>query len=170
MKIGVSGVHGTGKSSFALDLAYKNKMNNPDKTVYLIQETVADCPYPINEECSYESQMWLLSAQIQRELDAETKYDIIICDRTVIDPLAYAMALGIDEFKASAQDIIKNYLQTYDRIVFLDDSRDFSVDDGIRSMNTEFRNNVAGVFKRVFEHYNIHRNMLWLHDTAQSFG
>lgn len=97
MKIGISGTHGTGKTTFALKLAYQMKLENPKKTIKLITETADDCPFPIFKKgysSSIDAQLWIFSHQIKLELEA-SRYDIIVTDRTLYDVIAYTMMIDM---------------------------------------------------------------------------
>ncbi len=88
-KIGIFGAHGTGKTTLANDLANEY---DPWIQVTLIQEIARECPYPVNQEMTIQSQHWILLEQCCAEQRAQMQgADVAICDRTVLDPIVYAI-------------------------------------------------------------------------------
>lgn len=142
MKIGITGTHGTGKSTLAYKLANRLKRRFPNKSIYILQEIARECPFPINKKGTLDSQVWLLTTQLVRELELSLcQYDIVITDRCIVDPLAYAITLGIDVANTGLIYLVKTYLKTYDYI-YLNTFEDnnYSVDDGVRECkDNDFR-------------------------------
>lgn len=137
--IAFSGTHGTGKSTQAYALATQLKLAG--KNVILLDELARECPLAINKEASSDSHWWILCAQIKRELELKNKYEYIICDRTVIDTLAYARVLGM----YIGEELFITYAKNaYDKILYLDhNAYNYQIDDGIRDMDAIFREEVA---------------------------
>jgi broad-specificity NMP kinase len=54
--IAVSGAHGTGKTTKMYQLAYKHKIQYPGE-IGIINEQVRLCPFPINQEADFKSQL-----------------------------------------------------------------------------------------------------------------
>lgn len=150
MKIGVCGTQGTGKTTYALQLAQDMKKKHPDKTVYCCQENIISCPFPINRDSSQLSTMWIFSDLLKTELDAMSKFGITVTDRTVIDPVVYAKAHGFPELAEAMYQVVKEYVSTYDIIYFLDKSRCYAYDDGTRDTNDTYRSNIHDGFLEIF--------------------
>jgi hypothetical protein len=53
-------------------------------------EVVRDCPFPVNEQASGPTQIWIMLTQILTELQLEKSAEVIVLDRCVFDNLAYA--------------------------------------------------------------------------------
>jgi len=139
MKIAISGTHGTSKTTLAFAKATALKLANPTKTVALLQEVAAECPLPINRNTTMESQLWILGQQLKREIELAARFDILVCDRTIFDTLAYTHyvdpKLGQDLFRA-----LLPYARTYDTIYFKHlRGNDFLQDDGLRDTDPAFR-------------------------------
>ncbi len=93
-KIGLLGTHGTGKTLLSYGVAEKLGIRKDiDLSVRVIGElaTVArERAIPIDQQTTLEAQAWILARQIATELEAEIyKYDVAICDRTVLDNYCY---------------------------------------------------------------------------------
>ena len=139
MKVAISGAHGTGKTTLAYAKVKALKLANPTKTVALLQEVAAECPLPINRDATMQSQLWILGQQLKREIELAARFDILVCDRTVFDILAYTchvdVRLGQDLFRA-----LLPYARTYDIIYFKHlKGNDFPYNDGLRDTDPAFR-------------------------------
>lgn len=151
MKIAVVGVHGSGKSTKVFQLAEKYKKIFRNKTIHIIQENVINCPFEFNEKTTYESQMWIIADQIKAELEAQKKYDFIICDRSVFDPIAYSYVCGLPDVSNILYEFLKHYGNTYDKIYLMNGSKNnYIFEDGLRTTNEEFRKKVDLKFFDIF--------------------
>ena len=90
LKLAFVGTHGVGKTTLCYDLAAQLK--RLDLGVELVKEVARRCPLPINEETTLDAQAWILHTQIAEELEAAAKYEVVICDRSVLDNYAYLVA------------------------------------------------------------------------------
>jgi len=142
MKIGFIGSQGTGKTTLAYKVAAELKMKGHD--VYVLSEVARSCPLPINEGTTRESQLWIIGKQMTREQSAKGK--IYITDRTILDPYCYGLRID-KEFFSTFKDFIKSYMTTYDLIFYLEPNDDYLVDDGTRSTDTKFRDEIDGLMK-----------------------
>lgn len=90
-KIGFSGTHGVGKTNLVYDTAAK--LIKHGFKVDVIKEIAREAEkkgIPINENTTLEAQDWILRRQCLEELDAQMqRYDIVVCDRTLICNYAY---------------------------------------------------------------------------------
>ncbi|MFW6282422.1 MAG: hypothetical protein ACOC1P_00005, partial [Minisyncoccales bacterium] len=69
MKIAFLGTHGTGKTTLAHDLVTKLKKQGIDAG--FLSEIARKCPFPLNEERTKKSQIWIILNQIIAEIEAE---------------------------------------------------------------------------------------------------
>ena len=65
--------------------------------------------------------MWVLLRQVQEEIEAEKKFDIVVCDRSVIDIYAYFLSVrkkfgSSAELDKIAEEIFRNWGKTYTHI------------------------------------------------------
>lgn len=143
MKIAITGSFGTGKTTQLFDIARSYKYQYPDKSLGLIQEIARFCPFPVNETCDIEPQAWIFATQLKEEIEYSKLYDIVLCDRTLFDSVAYAKVNGLNEEAHSMYQLALDFVNTYDRIIFrCIDKSDFLIADGFRSTNNVFRQNV----------------------------
>lgn len=134
MKIAFIGTHGIGKTTLCFELAAELKKR--DQSVDMVKEVARSCPLPINQETTLSAQTWILHTQIANEIAAAEAYEIVICDRSVMDNYAYLIhrlqPIGhLDE-------LIRGWIATYDHL--------FKVPiigrptyDGTRDTNKEFQ-------------------------------
>lgn len=139
-KIGIMGTHGTGKTTLAFELACKYKKANPEMIISILPEIARKCPFLINEGGTIQGQRWIYHKQMTSELEASNS-DILICDRTIIDNLAYSKVLGFEY-------IVENYLEsavlwlcTYWKLYWLRPGYPILA-DGVRSVSVKFQTEV----------------------------
>jgi nicotinamide riboside kinase len=89
-KIAFLGSHGVGKTTLCYELAAHLK--RLDLGVELVKEVARRCPLPINEETTLAAQTWILHTQVAEELAASAQYEVVVCDRSVLDNYAYLVA------------------------------------------------------------------------------
>ena len=90
LKVAFVGTHGVGKTTLCFDLAAQLK--RLDLGVDLVKEVARRCPLPINEGTTLDAQRWILHTQIAEEIEASADYEVVICDRSVLDNYAYLVA------------------------------------------------------------------------------
>jgi hypothetical protein len=132
MKIAFIGTHGVGKTTLCYELAVALK--RLDFSVDLVKEVARECPLPINRQTTDQAQRWILHTQVAREIELAAGYDVIVCDRAVLDNYAYLVAAvgrqdDLDVF-------VRHWMSTYTLLVKVpvvapptfDGTRDTSVD------------------------------------------
>ncbi len=152
MKIGFCGSQGTGKTTTAFALAHALK--NMGKSVSFVSEVARTCPkhLPINENSTKEAQLWIMATQIERE--QEMTSNIQITDRTLLDSLAYA--IRVDKgFFCAIKPFVKKYMKTYDLIIYMKPQDVYLKKDGTRSLNTEFRDIIDAIMKKLLKEMQI---------------
>lgn len=140
MKIGFIGAQGTGKTTLAYKLAYNLKLQGHD--VYVLSEVARSCPLPINEGTTRESQLWIMGKQITREQSAKGK--IMVSDRTLLDSFAYSIWTDSEFFKY-AKPFVSEYMKTYDFVFYLEPNDNYLIEDGIRSADKQFRDDIDNI-------------------------
>ncbi len=154
MKIAYSGSHGTGKTSCVYSESYNQKMMNPSKSVCAMNEVARDCPFNINLDSTYISQLWIFNNQIVREIELSHRYDILICDRTVVDCIAYSKAFGLNDLYEHTYGLCKGWISTYDRIIFNTiENNPFYHEDGKRC--TVLRKEVQDIMLSIYDELNV---------------
>lgn len=112
LKVAFVGTHGVGKTTLCFDLAAQLK--RLDLGVELVKEVARRCPLPINEETTPDAQAWILHTQIAEELAAAALYEVVICDRSVLDNYAYLVArVGR---QPEIDPLVRKWISTYDAL------------------------------------------------------
>ena len=110
MKIAFIGSHGVGKTTLCFDLA--SRLKRHDMAVDIVREVARACPLPINRDTTLEAQAWILYTQIAHELAAANQYEVVICDRSVLDNYAYLVQRA--GRRAEYDALVTAWLRTYD--------------------------------------------------------
>jgi hypothetical protein len=140
--IGLSATHGVGKTTYAYELCTTLKKNGVSAVV--LDERARECPFPINQIAVGESQAWIITSHIKKELELMHKYDIVVSDRSVIDAYIYGVVLNLEGcFNYLDKYCIEHIKHYYKKLYVLDPNYfNHCVDDGIRDMDPVFRMSV----------------------------
>ncbi|MBI4095637.1 MAG: AAA family ATPase [DPANN group archaeon] len=165
LKVGITGAHGTGKTSLAHSLV--GHLKELGFNAGYIREFVRDCPLPVGteKENSAAAQTWILCRQLIEELEAVHKYDILVCDRTVIDNYAYflwnlrAGRLADSGLQKIAAEIFENWAHSYDIIFKLPITVPLSA-DGFRSTDIEWQKEIDKIISEVLSDKNIKHHII----------
>lgn len=147
MKIALIGTHGTGKSTIVYDLV--NKLKRKEVNAEPLREVARDCPFPINENTSKESQEWIILQQYLEELKEEKRDDLVVCDRSVMDGYVYYYrAFGRNEL---LEKFVEEKIKGYDQIwkVPLEFSK--LNPDGMRSTDKDFQIEIDKKFDEILD-------------------
>ena len=158
IKVGISGTHGTGKTTLAFELAHRLKRENPEKEVTVIYEVARKQPFfgEINEQTTERSQGWIFHRQIIEEMEAERFADIIVCDRTVFDCLAYSQWAGFFDLVNSCLPEALRWIKTYNFIIYLEPHGVYHpIHDGFRSTDKEFQMEIDGILRSFYRRFQI---------------
>lgn len=152
MKIAITGAQSTGKSTLlnALKTEYPN--------IKFVEEITRDLKaqgYKINEEGNDDTQVQIMNLHKKYS----TSDDNVIYDRCALDGIVYTHYLynqgniSEDVFQKSL-DIFHEIINSYDKICYLKPEFDI-IDDGERSINETFRDEIVDLFERYIRFYNI---------------
>ena len=172
LKIAFVGTHGVGKTTLCFDLAAQLK--RLDLGVDLVKEVARRCPLPINEQTTPDAQAWILHTQIAEELEAQASYEVVICDRSVLDNYAYLVA------RVGRQDdldpMVAKWIRTYDalyRVPVLD----IPSFDGTRAVSPAFQLEIDEVIDELIGTFDVDVRRLdpddregWIPFVIQSLG
>lgn len=134
LKIAFVGTHGVGKTTLCFDLAAQLK--RLDLGVELVKEVARRCPLPINEQTTPDAQAWILHTQMAEELAAAASYEVVICDRSVLDNYAYLVARG--GRRPDLDALVETWIQTYNAL-FKVPVLDAPSYDGTRAVSRAFQ-------------------------------
>jgi thymidylate kinase len=160
--IAISGTQGTGKSYLAYKLCtYLRKQGN---NVVVLDELARECPFPINQDATDETQIWLATTQVATELQKLNKYDYVVVDRSVLDSFCYGLYLGEtnkDWIFSYLKDYLVNHIKKYYLKLYLLDpvAFNYNIDDKIRDTNEKFRtgihNKLLGLYSEMDLDYTV---------------
>jgi len=119
MKIAFTGSHGTGKTTSMFNQAHISKIENPNLTVGVFYDNASLAPNGLfNKKSTNESQLWIFTNQMRNEIELSYIYDIIICDRTILDSVAYTGYMGYQRLYDKMFNLAIEHLSSYDMIYF----------------------------------------------------
>lgn len=156
MKIAFIGTHGTGKTTIAHETVMMLKKRGIDAG--LVSEVARQCPFPINKNTTKKSQLWIILSQIVKEMEAEEIHDIVICDRSVLDGYCY-LVRKFERIKV-IEELVKEHLKTYDKLIRVPLRGGFLKKDKKRSADKNFQKEVDRQFDILLrelriKHYNL---------------
>ena len=149
-RIAVFGTHGSAKTTLVYKIATYFKMN--DKNVTVIHETARQSPFPINTDVVYQTTLYVVSSQLQKELKAEAEgFEIAISDRTLSDAFIYINHLNRGNYLTdSLEKFCFEWLKKYNVLIYLEPSDGFKItDDGIRAVDTSYQNAIRDDFRKL---------------------
>jgi len=153
MKIAFTGTHGTGKTTLTYDVSAALKKKSYD--VGTVTEIARNCPFPINEDTTEESQLWISLNMINKELEAQQKYKHIICNRSLLDAYAYTLNILPKVNKPGIFSYLFDYwVKTYDLLLYAP-IRYGLQRDMIRSSDKEFQIKIDDIVKRILNKHRI---------------
>ncbi len=147
IKIGITGTHGVGKTTLARKLAWMIQQQC-GMSAGLVTEIARTCKFKLNHEATPRAQQWLFHRQFVAEIEYGAECHALVCDRTVIDPLAYAQVNGMHELVHSCMPTALAWMETYDALIFMVPNGKPIVEDGFRDTDPVWQLRVNGVIAR----------------------
>ena len=147
MKIAFLGTHGTGKTTLAHELVTKLKKQGIDAG--FLSEVARKCPFPLNEEATKKSQIWIILNQIIAEMESEDRCTTLVCDRSVLDGYCYY----VNKFGRSSvlEALVREHLKTYSKLIRVPIREGLLRKDKVRSTSVKFQEDVDRQFDRFIE-------------------
>ena len=140
------GSHGVGKTTLCFDVAARLK--RLDMAVDLVKEVARACPLPINKDTTLEAQAWILHTQIAEELAAAARYEVVVCDRSVLDNYAYLVHQTAR--RPEYDGLVRSWMESYDALFKVPILHPPSF-DGIRDTTGTFQEEVDGVIDQLLD-------------------
>ncbi|MFH1763016.1 MAG: AAA family ATPase [Gemmatimonadota bacterium] len=155
MKIAFMGSHGVGKTTLCFDVAARLK--RLDLGVDLVKEVARACPLPINKDTTLEAQAWILHTQIAEEIAAAARYQVVVCDRSVLDNYAYLVHQAGQRREYDA--LIREWMGSYDGLFKVPVLHPPSF-DGTRDTSGSFQMEVDQVIDGLLEKFEVSHHRL----------
>ena len=133
-KLAFIGSHGVGKTTLCYGLAARLKAR--DTSLDVVREVARRCPLAINEETGLAAQSWILHTQIAEETVAAHRYDVVICDRSVLDNYVYLLLAAGSQ--PGLEPLIEKWMESYSLLVLVP-IRESPSSDGVRSASPAFQ-------------------------------
>jgi nicotinamide riboside kinase len=146
--IALCGSHSTGKTTLL------NALRKEFPGFHYVTEVARDCPFPLNENTSWEAQEFIYREQVRRELEIPLK-DITISDRSTYDQLAYVTyaylrgRIDLNDFMTLRQRLM-DWGALYDLIVYLPIEFPL-VPDGVRSLDESYREDIDRLIRDILD-------------------
>ena len=150
LKVAFVGTHGVGKTTLCFDLA--SQLKSLDLGVDIVKEVARRCPLPINEETTLDAQEWILHTQVAEEIAAQAMYEVVICDRSVLDNYAYLVTrVGR---RPSLDALVGDWIKGYDALfkVPVTDAPSF---DGKRAVSRAFQLEIDATLERLISAFSV---------------
>lgn len=133
-KLAFVGSHGVGKTTLCFGLAARLKA--ADISLDVVLEIARRCPLPINRDTTLDAQGWILHTQIAEEILAGARYEVVICDRSVLDNFVYLLLSAGPQ--PVFRTLVDSWIGTYDLLVQVPVVGDPRA-DGLRSTDPGFQ-------------------------------
>ncbi len=149
-KIAFIGSHSVRKSNAVH--AFASTIGRTGVSVEVGREVIRFNPLGMNEAATPEAQLWVLTAQVQQELELRNRAEVLVTDRSVVDNFAYYLRVtdGADPY--AVEPLVRRWAQTYDLFVrLLPDVALLA--DGVRSTNDAFRDEIESILDRILPQY-----------------
>jgi len=150
LKVAFVGSHGVGKTTLCFDLA--SQLKRLDLGVDLVKEVARRCPLPINEQTTPDAQAWILHTQIAEEIAAAATYEVVVCDRSVLDNYAYLVArVGR---RVELDPLVGSWIRTYNALfkVPVLEAPSF---DGTRAVSPSFQTEIDGLIDELIKSFDV---------------
>ena len=122
----------------------------------MIQELARSCPYPINRNGTFESQVWMMLNQILAEQSLQNRWKVVLSDRSVYDPFVYGSYLSNNGHIDEAQiDFLREIMDAWIKLssynaVFLFEPLPIKGDID-RPEDSQFQADIDRMFNLLFE-------------------
>lgn len=148
-KIGICGTHSTGKTTLVEALRTENFFKDYFFDIN-VTRWVREAGLPINENTTDASQ----EINLVKRIAHLNSFDNIVCDRTIIDVLAYSTAgKNISTRSLEYQkSLVKANINKYDYIFYLPMDIDV-VDDGVRAIDPIYRQQIDNIIHEYIEEF-----------------
>jgi predicted ATPase len=159
MKIGITGAQSVGKTTLLNALRSEKLFKEHFTICDEVTRRVKGYGLPINEEGTDNTQRLIMNEHIVNVF----MYENMLTDRTALDGLVYSLYLHKSNKITTntlkyVKDVFYKVWDSYDYVFYIEPEFEI-VDDGVRSINKQFRDEIADLFETTIEKekLNMHR-------------
>ena len=150
MKIGITGAQSVGKTTL-LNALRSEKLFKDYAICDEVTRRVKSYGLPINEDGNDSTQLLIMNEHIYNVF----MYDNMLTDRTVLDGFVYSTYLFkhgriSDKTMGKVRDVFNRVWDQYDQVFYIEPEFEI-VDDGTRSIDIAFRDEIAELFETTIE-------------------
>lgn len=149
-KIAFIGSHSVRKTNAVHSFA--GAVGRSGRSVEVGREVARFNPLGINERATPEAQLWVITAQIQQELELGYRAEVLVTDRAVVDNFAYFLRATGGEDPYQVEPLVRSWCATYDLFVRLLPDIPIRV-DGVRSTSDDFRDEIEAILDTILPSY-----------------
>ena len=158
MKIGFSGFSASGKTSAAHELVAKIKKRSA--TCSLISGAARSSWKLASGDTSLDMHLEVIGRQLIQETSVSNNTEYTICDRTMLDYLAYGECRGLGEIEhrdlfLSMKDFCRHFMRTYDVIFVVEGSFGNREMDNARLVNDVLEQDFMQSLNRLVDEFDI---------------
>jgi len=149
--IAFAGIHSSGKTAGVLEMVSELKKRSIN--AWFVVDVARTVRLPLNEKGNWLTQEVIAHRMAVQLLEAASKHDVVITDRTLLDCLAYNLAAGTPEDSEEHQRIkrfIYDFTNTYNPVVFQLMTGLGVHADGVRSLNEDFYQKSLDFFNKIY--------------------
>ena len=163
MKISISGTHSTGKSSFVQSIA--SSLRGAGVSFGIVGDLAAKCPLAILRKQGIAGTIWITATAIAKEVAASDSCEVVIVDRSVVDPWAYLHSASTSPSKTTEYDalerIVESWVGTYDLMYKTVVEPNISIENnGLRDLDPAYRAAVDASFSTAFQRFDLNPRYL----------
>ena len=141
MKVAFLGTHRIGKTTAAHKLVYELRKSGINAGYFPeVIRTINTCLFEI-DNINSRTQKYLLHKQISKEMEEELKYDILVCDRSILDTYIY-FVVGKKMYNINWEYFIHEHMKTYDYLFYIKAKNKFNKKDNFNVLKDDFRQQV----------------------------
>jgi|SRR3989344_640813 len=151
----ITGAPGVGKTALLHGLVGELKWC--DKTVEWIDEVIRDCPYSIDKDAGFKTEMWVVEHQHLKELEKlKLAPNFLFCDRSMLDLAVYGTML-LEAGKLSEKEYqillraVMDWMHTYDFGILVSPSGKEVTADGFRATDKKYQADMHNYFVKVLD-------------------
>lgn len=156
LKIGIIGTHYSGKTALCHQVV--GQLRSEGFLIEYVREASRNSYYLASGVFNYAMQLDILNRQISEELEILRTSELVICDRTVLDVLAYSYYLPEPAtklesiYKKCIEVTAYEFLKTYDILFFKTDYFDtLKSNDNLVQKDNQFQNIIFSTIKKIID-------------------